>query len=90
MNRDDGLGVMRNVGKPEIEKRKKIIIQVFRNCGLSISNKANLQIVQYIDVEFDSRCGQYMPLRKPNSDHINIYIAFPTILYPYTSRFRIV
>ena len=70
--RDDGLGVMRNIGKPEIERRKKRIIQTFKNCGLSITIQANMQIVQYLDVEFDLRCGQYRPFRKPNSDPLYI------------------
>ena len=70
--RDDGLAVMRNVGKPEIERRKKKIIQIFKNNKLSITIQANLQIVQYLDVEFDLRDGQYRPYRKPNSDPLYI------------------
>ena len=51
--RDDGLGVLRNIGKPEIERRKKRIIQIFKNCGLGITIMTSLQLVQYLDVEFD-------------------------------------
>ena len=35
--RDDGLAVMRNVGKPEVERRKKRIIKLFKDNGLSIT-----------------------------------------------------
>ena len=51
---------MKNVGKQEM------------NGGLSITIEAYLQIVQYLDVEFDLRNGQYRPFRKPNS--VPLYI----------------
>ena len=70
--RDDGLGVLRNIGKPEIERRKKKIIQIFKSCGLGITIMTSLQLVQYLDVEFDLRSGQYRPFRKPNSDPLYI------------------
>ena len=70
--RDDGLGVLRNIGKPEIERRKKKIIQIFKNCGLGITIMTSLQLVQYLDVEFDLRNGQYRPFRKPNSEPLYI------------------
>ena len=34
--RDDGLGLMRRIGKPEIERRKKKIIKIFKSYGLKI------------------------------------------------------
>ena len=70
--RDDGLGVLRNIGKPEIERRKKKIIQIFKSCGLGITIQTSLQIVQYLDAEFDLKSGQYRPFRKPNSDPLYI------------------
>ena len=51
--RDDGLGVMKRIGKPEIERRKKRIIQIFKSHKLNITIQANLHTVQYLDVEFD-------------------------------------
>lgn len=70
--RDDGLAVMRNIGKPEIERRKKKIIQIFKSHKLKITIRANLQIVQYLDVELDLKSGQFRPYRKPNSDPLYI------------------
>ena len=40
--RDDGLGVMRQLGKPEIERRKKIIIQIFKQHKLGITVSAGM------------------------------------------------
>ena len=37
--RDDGLGVFRNLSGPEIERKRKEIIKVFKDCGLSIATK---------------------------------------------------
>ena len=35
--RDDGLGIFYNVLKPEIERKKKVIVKVFKGCGLSLT-----------------------------------------------------
>ena len=77
--RDDGLAVMRNIGKPEVERRKKRIIKIFKDNGLSITIKAHLQVVQYLDVEFSLRDGLYRPYRKPSSNplYINRYSNHP-------------
>ena len=64
--RDDGLGIMKRIGGPEIERRKKKIIEVFKKHNLSITIKTNLKVVQYLDVEFDLINNRYKPYRKPN------------------------
>ena len=58
--RDDGLGVMRRLGKPTIERKKKQIIQVFKRHGLRVTIQANLSAAQYLDVEFNLRCESYI------------------------------
>ena len=35
--RDDGLGIFYYVSKPEIERKKKAIVKVFKGCGLTIT-----------------------------------------------------
>ena len=39
LHRDDGLGIFQNIPKTEIEKKKKQIVKVFKDCGLSITIK---------------------------------------------------
>ena len=34
--RDDGLGIFQNVSKPEIERKKKAGVKVFKGCGLAV------------------------------------------------------
>ena len=41
--RDDGLGVMKRLGKPEIERKKKRIIQIFKDNGLKVIVQAHLR-----------------------------------------------
>jgi hypothetical protein len=66
--RDDGLGVMRNIGGPEVERRKKRIIQIFKEHGLSIVIEAHLKSTQFLDVELNLGTNSYRPFRKPGSE----------------------
>ena len=47
---DDGLGIFYNVSKPEIERKKKAIVKIFKGCGLSITIQCNLKTVDFLDV----------------------------------------
>ena len=51
--RDDGLGIIQNIPKPEIERMKKTMVKVFKKCGLSIIIECNLKTVNFLDVTFD-------------------------------------
>ena len=55
--RDDGLGLMGKIGGPEIERRKKKIIQIFKKYGLDITVGTKLKEVDYLDIEFDLNNG---------------------------------
>ena len=41
--RDIGLGILRNLSGPQIERVRKEIIKIFRECGLSITTKNKRQ-----------------------------------------------
>ena len=41
--RGDGLFLFKNISRPEIERKKKAIIKVFKYCGLSILIDTNLK-----------------------------------------------
>ena len=71
--RDDGLGVMRHVGGPEIERRKKAIIQIFKQQKLKITVVTGLTAVDYLDVEFNLQSGLYKPYRKPDNDPLYVH-----------------
>ena len=72
MYRYDGLGILRNSSGPEIERKRKQIIQIFKSCGLNITVKTNLKTVDFLDVRLDLINNTYQPYRKPNSETVYI------------------
>ena len=72
--RDHGLGIFRNLSGPGIERKRKAIVHVFQECGLSITTKANLKVVNFLDIQLDLINGTYRPYRKPNDDMVHVYI----------------
>ena len=70
--RDDGLGIFRNISRPEIERKKKAIVKVFKKCGLSIVVDTNLKTVNFLDLALDLDKNIYKPYRKPNNSPIYI------------------
>ena len=70
--RDDGLGILRNSSGPEIERKRKQIIQIFKSCGLNITVKTDLKTADFLDVRLDLVNNTYQPYRKPNSETVYI------------------
>ena len=71
--RDDGLGILRNLSGPEVERIRKKIIKIFKDCGLNITIKTNLETVDFLDVRFDLVNNTYQPYRKPNNEPVYIH-----------------
>ena len=69
---DDGFGIFQNIPKTEIERKKKQIVKVFKDCGLSITIKCNLKSEDFLDVTFDLLNEIYKPYRKPNNKPLYI------------------
>ena len=63
--RNDDLAIVRNLSNPEIERRRKAIIKLFKECGLNITIRSNFTIVNFLDVEMSLDTGTYRPYRKP-------------------------
>ena len=70
--RDDGLGIFQNIPKSEIERKKKQIVKVFKDCGLSITIKCNLKSVDVPVVTFDLLNHIHKPHGKPNNKPLYI------------------
>ena len=70
--RDDELAILRDSSGPEIERKRKQIIQVFKSCGLNITVKTNLKTVDFLDVRFDLVNNKYQPYPKLNSETVYI------------------
>ena len=51
--RDDGLGILRITFGPEADRKRKNIIKIFKECGLSVTCEVNKEIVDFLDVGFN-------------------------------------
>ena len=51
-----------------IERKKKNIIKVFKDCGLKIAVSANQKSVDFLDVTLDLDTETYQPYKKPKSE----------------------
>ena len=77
--RDDGLGIMKNMAAQEIERKRKQMIKIFKDCGSNITIKTNLTSVDFLDIRWNLRDNTYQPYRKPNSEPIYIKKAQTTL-----------
>ena len=57
---------------PQIEQRKKKIIKIFKDCGLSITVTTNITSILHLTLNLETE--SYQPFRKPNNDPIYINI----------------
>ena len=69
--RDNGLGILWNLSDPQIERVRKEIIKIFKECGLSITN---LKVVQFLDIELDVMNNAYRPYKKPSDNPMQINV----------------
>ena len=60
------------LSRPQIEKKKKII-KIFKDCGLSITVTTNITSVDFLDLTINLKTEFYQPLRKPNNPDIHRY-----------------
>ena len=56
---------MKGLSGAETERVKKRVIKAFEVCGLKITIKANLHIVNFLDITLDLRNNTYKPYREP-------------------------
>ena len=70
--RDDDLGILRNLSRLNIERKKKEIIKIFKSFGLSIAVTTNVTSANYLHVNFDLTADIYKRYRKPNDEPIYI------------------
>ena len=87
LSRDDYLGLFRNLSRPNIERRKKEIIKIFKRFGLPIAITTNVTSANYLDINFDLKADIYKPYRKPNDEPV-ISIKIPTIPQTLYDKFH--
>ena len=70
--KDDGLGILRNTSGLEADRKRKKIIKIFKECGLSITCEINKKIVDFLDLRFNLNDKTYEPYRKLSNEPIYI------------------
>ena len=55
MYRDNDLAISKGLSGTKTDRLKKKVIKILRNCRLRITIKANLYLVNFLDVTFDLR-----------------------------------
>ena len=56
-----------------MERRKKKIIQIFKQHKLAITVSTGMNSVDYLDIEFDLKKRVYKPFKKPNSEPLYVH-----------------
>ena len=83
------MAVIKGLSGPEIERLRKNIVEIFKDCGLNITTETNLHTNNYLDVTFDLQKGKYVPYRKPGNPPIYINYSSnhpPTIIKQHQNR----
>ena len=67
--RDDGLGVVKAIGRrgQEVERVRKSLFRIFGDLGLKIVAEGNLVEVDYLDISFNLTDSSFRPFKKPNA-----------------------
>ena len=70
--RHDGLGIFKNMSGPEVERKKKDLMRIFKSTGLSITVKTNLKIPNFLNIHFEIKDNIYQPYKKLNNEPLYI------------------
>ena len=69
---NDGIGILQNSSRPEVEQKRKKIIEIFKICGLNITVKANLKTVDFLDISLGLKNNTYQPYQGPEKETVYI------------------
>ena len=58
---------------PELERKRKIIIEIFKKYGLAITIKTNLFVVNFLDIQFNLLNSTFKPYRKRSNNPIYVH-----------------
>ena len=58
---------------PELERKRKLIIETFKKYGIAITIKTDLFLLNFLDIQFNLLSGAFKPHRKRNNDPIYVH-----------------
>ena len=59
--RNDGLAIVKQMPGPELERKRKKIIETFKKYRLATTIKTNLFVVNFLDTQFNLLNGTFKP-----------------------------
>ena len=59
------------MSSPEVEKKKKDLISIFKSNGLSSTVKTNVKVADFLDIHFEIQ-DIYQPYKKPDDEPLYI------------------
>ena len=68
-----GLAKVKQMAGPELETKRKKIIETFKKYGLAITFKMVLFVANFLDIQFNLLKGTFKPYRKPNKPNIYVH-----------------
>lgn len=71
MYKDDGLGDFRSLSGLEIERLRKGVMKILKECGLSITTETKQKAVDFLDIQLYLLKTIYGTYRRPNDDPMN-------------------
>ena len=71
--RDDGLAAV-SVSGSQADKKRKVLTELFKEDGLSITVECNIKKTDFLDVILDLENRSYRPFRKPNDRPLYINV----------------
>ena len=60
--RDDSLGNFWGISKSMIERKRKLIVRTFKQCGLAVTIECNFKTVNFLDITFDLQNHAVRPM----------------------------
>ena len=64
--RDDGLFILSNHNGQQTDRKRKNIINIFKELGFKIEIQTKLKEVNFLDITLNLNNGTYQPYKKPN------------------------
>ena len=68
--------MLKSISEPEVEGNKKELVKIFKNNGLSITLKTNLNTADFLNIHVDLINEIYQTHKKANDEHLYINIKF--------------
>ena len=68
--RDDGLCIIQNASGHGIDRKRKRVVDIFKQYGLKIVMDTNPKVVEFLDVRLDLNSNIFKPYRKPNNEPV--------------------